>query len=59
MNKKLEFLLDLYELEQHKKSMYSSDLLSAKPKPGKEKQFALAVESLSILDDLIKEQEGK
>lgn len=59
MNKKLEFLLDLYELEQHKKSMYSSDLLVDKPKPGKEKQFALAVDSLAILTELIKEQEEK
>ena len=37
MNKKLEYLLDLYESEKYKKAMYSSDLLSDKPKSGKRK----------------------
>lgn len=59
MNKKLEYLLDLYELEKCKKTMYSSDLLRDKPKSGKEKQFELAVENLAILNELIKEQEEK
>ena len=59
MNKKLEYLLDLYELEQRKKELFSSDVLSSKPKSGKEKQFELAAENLAILDELIKEQEGK
>jgi len=59
MNKKLEYLLDLYELEKSKKNMYSSNLLLDKPKSGKEKQFELAVENLAILSELIKEQEEK
>ncbi|MBQ2931883.1 MAG: hypothetical protein IJE62_03430 [Clostridia bacterium] len=59
MSKKLEYLLDLYELEKCKKELYSSDLLLDKPKSGKEKQFELAVENLAILDELIKEQEGE
>ena len=57
MNKKLEYLLDLYEIELHKKSIYSSDILSDKPKCGKEKEFEIAVEHLSLLNELIKEQE--
>ncbi len=59
MDKKLIYLLDLYELEKCKKAIYSSDLLSDKPKSGKEKQFELAVENLAILSELIKEQEEK
>ncbi|MBE7031954.1 MAG: hypothetical protein E7401_03210 [Ruminococcaceae bacterium] len=59
MNKKLEYLLDLYELEKCKKSIYSSDLLLDKPKSGKEKQFELAAKNLAILNELIKEQEEK
>lgn len=59
MDKKLNYLLDLLELEKCKKAMYSSDLLLDKPKSGKEKQFELAVENLAILDELIKEQEEK
>ena len=59
MNKKLEYLLDLYEIELLKKSLYSSDILSDKPKQGKEKEFNLTVENLTILQELIKEQEEK
>ena len=59
MNKKLEYLLDLYELEKSKKNMYSSNLLLDKPKSGKEKQFELAAKNLAILNELIKEQEEK
>ena len=59
MDKKLEYLLDLYEIELYKKSMYSSDILSDKPKYGKEKQFKLAAQNISILQELIKEQEEK
>lgn len=59
MNKKLEYLLDLYEIEQHKKSMYSTDVLSDKPKSGKEMEFEIAVEHIAILNELIDEQEEK
>jgi len=42
---------------------YSSDILSNKPKLGKEKQFEITVENIAILDELIDEQisgkEGK
>ena len=57
MNKKLEYLLDLYEIELLKKSLYSTDILSDKHKQGKEREFNLSVEKLSILQELIKEQE--
>ena len=63
MDKKLEFLLNLYDIEQYKKSLYSSDILSNKPKLGKEKQFEITTENIAILDELIDEQisgkEGK
>lgn len=59
MDKKLEYLLDLYEFELYKKSLYSSDILSNKPKHGKENQFELAAQNISILQELIKEQEEK
>ena len=63
MDKKLEFLLNLYDIEQYKKSLYSSDILSNKPKLGKEKQFEITVENIAILDELIDERisgkEGK
>lgn len=59
MDKKLEYLLDLYEVESYKKTLYSSDVFSDKPKQGKEKQFELAVQNISILQELIKEQEEK
>ena len=54
---KLEYLLDLYETERFKKEMYSSDIMSDKPKQGKEKQYAAAVENLAVLEELIHEQE--
>lgn len=54
---KLEYLLDLYETERFKKKMYSTDIMSDKPKRGKEKQYAAAVENLAVLEELIHEQE--
>ena len=59
MNKILEYLLDLYEIEQHKKSLYSDDVLSDKPKLGREKEFEMTLENISILEALIREQEEK
>lgn len=54
---KLEYLLDLYETERFKKEMYSSDIMSDKPKQGKEKQYAAVIENLAVLEELILEQE--
>ena len=59
MNKILEYLLDLYEIELHKKSLYSDDVLSDKSKLGREKEFEMTLENISILEALIKEQEEK
>ena len=59
MNKILEYLLDLYEIELHKKSLYSDGVLSDKPKPGREKEFEMTLENISILEELIREQEEK
>ena len=54
---KLEYLLDLYETERFKKEMYSTDIMSDKPKKGKEKQYAAVIENLAVLEKLILEQE--
>lgn len=59
MNKILEYLLDLYEIELHKKLLYSDDILSDKPKPGREKEFEMTLANISILEELIKEHEKK
>ena len=54
---KLEYLLDLYETERFKKEMYSTDIMSDKPKHGKEKQYAAVIENLVVLEELIHDQE--
>ena len=54
---KLEYLPDLYETERFKKEMYSTDIMSDKPKQGKEKQYAAVIENLTVLEELIHEQE--
>ena len=48
-----EFLLDLYEIELHKKSMYADGLISNKAKQGKELEFAIAIKNVRIIEALL------
>lgn len=48
-----EFVLDLYEIELNKKSMYSDNVLSDKAKEGKEQEFAVAVKNIKIIEELL------
>ena len=50
---KTDFLLDLYEIELHKKSLYEDGFGTNSPKPHREKEFAIAVEHIAILDELL------
>ena len=50
---KTEYLLDLYEIELHKKSLYENGIGTNIPKPNREKEFALAVEHVDILNELL------
>ena len=52
MDKK-EFLLDLYEIELHKKSLYEDGIGTNTPKPSKEKEFDVAVRHIVILNELL------
>ena len=53
MEDKKEFLLDLYEIELYKKSIYEDGIGTYQPKPNREKEFALAVEHVAILNELL------
>ena len=48
-----EFMLDLYEIELNKKSMYSDNVLSNQAKEGKEQEFAVAVKNIKIIEELL------
>lgn len=48
-----DYLLDLYEIELHKKSMYSDGFISNKAKEGKELEFAITVKNISILENIL------
>ena len=50
---KTEYLLDLYEIELHKKSLYENGIGTNQPKPKREKEFALAVKHIAILNELL------
>ncbi len=52
MNKK-DYVLDLYEIEFYKKSIYEDGVGTNQPKPNREKEFAIAVEHIAILDELL------
>lgn len=52
MNKK-EYLLDLYEIELHKKSLYEDGIGTNIPKLNREKEFDVAVKHIAILDELL------
>lgn len=48
-----EYLLDLYEIELYKKSLYESVIGTNIPKPNREKEFKITVKHIAILDDLL------
>ena len=50
---KREYLLDLYEIELHKKSLYENGIGTNMPKPNREKEFEVAVKHIAILDELL------
>ena len=52
MNKK-EYLLDLYEIELYKKSLYENGIGTNIPKPSREKEFEIAVKHIAILNELL------
>ena len=52
MHKK-EYLLDLYEIELHKKSLSEKEIGTNMPKPTREKEFEVAVKHIAILDELL------
>jgi len=52
MDKK-EFLLDLYELELYKKSLYEEDYNSNTPKENREHEFATAIKNIKIIEELL------
>ena len=53
MDDKKEFLLDLYEIELHKKSLYEDGIGTNQPKPNREKEFELVIKNITILNELI------
>ena len=48
-----EFILDLYEMELNKKSMYSDNVMSNQAKEGREQEFAIAVKNIKIIEELL------
>lgn len=52
MDKK-EYLLDLYEIELYKKTLYENGIGTNQAKPNREKEFDLAVEHVAILNELL------
>ena len=48
-----DFVLDLYEIELNKKSMYSDNVMSNQAKEGKELEFAVAVKNIKIIEELL------
>ena len=54
---KREYLLDLYEIELHKKSLYENGIGTNVPKENREKEFEIAVKHIAILNELLDELE--
>lgn len=52
MNKK-DYVLDLYEIEFYKKSIYEDGVGTNSPKPHREKEFNVAVKHIAILNELL------
>ena len=48
-----EFMLDLYEIELNKKSIYSDNVMSNQAKEGKEQEFAVTVKNIKIIEELL------
>ena len=48
-----EYLLDLYEIELYKKSIYEDGIGTNIPKSNREKEFALAVKHITFLNELL------
>ena len=48
-----DFMLDLYEIELNKKSMYSDNVMSNTAKEGKEQEFAVVVKNIKIIEELL------
>ena len=48
-----DYLLDLYEIELHKKSIYADGFVSDKAKEGKELEFAITVKNITILEKIL------
>ncbi len=47
------FILDLYEIELNKKSMYSDNVMSNQAKEGREHEFYVAVKNIKIIEELL------
>lgn len=48
-----EYLLDLYEVELYKKSLYENGIGTNIPKKNWENEFEVAVKHIAILDELL------
>ena len=54
-----DFMLDLYEIELNKKSMYSDNVSSNQAKEGKEQEFAVAVKNIKVIEEILDLLENK
>jgi len=52
LNKK-EYLLDLYEIELYKKTLYENGIGTNIPKLNREKEFDVAVKHIAVLNELL------
>ncbi len=52
MDKK-EYLLDLYEIELYKKTLYENGIGTNIPKLNREKEFDVAVKHIAVLNELL------
>ena len=48
-----EYLLDLYEIELYKKSLYENGIGTNLPKPNREKEFAIAIKNAKAIEELL------
>lgn len=52
MDKK-DFLLDLYEIEMYKKSIYEDGIGTNQPKPNREEEFGITIKNVAIINQLL------
>lgn len=52
MDKK-DYLLDLYEIELYKKTIYEDGIGTNQAKPNREKEFDVAVKHIAVLNELL------